>query len=78
VADAGAVHVVVCAVGGRRVGLVVGRILDVVEEAVGTRSPAARPGVLFTAVVQGRATEFLDVDAIVRAADAEFAGATRG
>ena len=57
---------------GRRVGLVVGRILDIVEETIVTRSPASRPGVLFTAVVQGRVTEFLDVEAIVRSADPDF------
>jgi two-component system chemotaxis sensor kinase CheA len=59
-------QVVVYAGGGRRVGLVVGSILDIVEEEVVTRSEANRPGVQFTAVVQGRVTEFLDVSAIVR------------
>ena len=62
----GALQVAVCAAEGRRVGLVVGRILDVVEEAITTRAPAGRPGVLFTAVVQDRVTEFLDVAAVVR------------
>ena len=33
---------------------------------------AHRPGVLFTAVVQGRVTEFLDVKGIIRSADPEF------
>ncbi len=65
-------QVVVCAAGGRRVGLVVGRILDVVDEAITARSPAGRPLVLFTAIVQGRVTEFLDVEGLVRAADPEF------
>jgi two-component system chemotaxis sensor kinase CheA len=59
-------HVVVCAVDGRRVGLVVGRILDVIEETIVTRAPASRPGVLFTAVIQDRVTEFLDVETLVR------------
>jgi two-component system chemotaxis sensor kinase CheA len=59
------VQVVVYAREGRRVGLVVGRILDIVEETLVTRSGAGRPGVLFTAVVQDRVTEFLDVEAIV-------------
>jgi two-component system chemotaxis sensor kinase CheA len=58
------IQVVVCAAEGRRVGLVVGRILDIVEEAVVTRAPAGRPGVLFNGVVQDRVTEFLDVGAV--------------
>jgi two-component system chemotaxis sensor kinase CheA len=64
----GTMQVVVHASEGRRVGLVVSRILDVVEETIVTRSPAGRPGVLFTAVVQDRVTEFLDVEGIVRSA----------
>jgi two-component system chemotaxis sensor kinase CheA len=65
----GTVPVVVYASQGRRVGLVVDRILDITHEAIGARSPATRPGVLFTAVVQGRVTEFLDVERILGAAD---------
>jgi two-component system chemotaxis sensor kinase CheA len=66
------VQVVVYQDEGRRVGLVVGRILDIVEETLASRSRAPRPGVLFTAVVQGRVTEFLDVKGIIRSADPEF------
>jgi two-component system chemotaxis sensor kinase CheA len=62
------VPVVVYAGQGRRVELVVGRILDIVEAVIVTRSRAGRPGVLFTAVVQDRVTEFLDVEGIIRAA----------
>ncbi|QDU21968.1 chemotaxis protein CheA [Urbifossiella limnaea] len=61
-------QVAVCAADGRRVGLVVSRLLDVVEEAVTARAPAGRAGVLFTAVVQDRVTEFLDIAAVVKAA----------
>jgi two-component system chemotaxis sensor kinase CheA len=68
------VQVVVYAGKGRRVGLVVGRILDIVEETLGARSPANRPGVLFTAVVQRQVTEFLDIEGIIRSADPEFYG----
>jgi two-component system, chemotaxis family, sensor kinase CheA len=68
------VSVVVHSTQGRSVGLVVGRILDIVEASVVTRSKAERPGVLFTAVVQDRVTEFLDVEAIIRAADADVVG----
>jgi two-component system chemotaxis sensor kinase CheA len=68
----GSVQVVVYAGGGRRIGLVVGRILDIVEAPIETRSRASRPGVLFTAVVQDRVTEFLDTEAVIRAADPTF------
>jgi two-component system chemotaxis sensor kinase CheA len=54
------------------VGLIVDEILDIVEETVASRSPARRPGVAFTAVVQGRVTEFLDVDAVLGSADPVF------
>jgi len=73
--DAGAtVQVVVYAGQGQRVGLVVGSILDIVEETLVSRSRANRPGVLFTAVIQGRVTEFLDVEGLIRSADPEFFG----
>jgi two-component system chemotaxis sensor kinase CheA len=66
------VQVVVYAGEGRRAGLVVGSILDIVEETLASRSRANRPGVVFTAVVQGRVTEFLDVEGLIRAADPDF------
>jgi two-component system chemotaxis sensor kinase CheA len=69
------IQVVVYAREGRRVGLVVGRILDIIEEAITIRSAAGRPGVLFTAVVRDRVTEFLDVDAVIRSAAPGFAEA---
>jgi two-component system chemotaxis sensor kinase CheA len=63
------VQVVVYAGTSQRVGLVVDRILDIAEETLVSRAPAQRRGVLFTAVVQGRVTEFLDVEAIIRSTD---------
>ena len=57
---------------GRRVGLIVGSILDIVEETLVARSRANRPGVLFTAVIQGRVTEVLDIEGIIRQADPDF------
>lgn len=53
-------------------GLIVGRILDIVEEAIVTKSRARRRGVLYTAIVQDQVTEFLDVEALIRAADPDF------
>jgi two-component system, chemotaxis family, sensor kinase CheA len=66
------VQVVVYAGKTQRVGLVVDRIIDIAEETLVSRSPAHRPGVLFTAVIQGRVTEFLDVEGILRAADPDI------
>jgi two-component system chemotaxis sensor kinase CheA len=66
------VQVVVYAGEGRRVGLVVGQILDIAEETLVSRSRATRGGVLFTAVIQGRVTEFLDVEGVIRSVDPEF------
>jgi two-component system, chemotaxis family, sensor kinase CheA len=52
-----------------RIGLLVGRILDIVDEAVAARTPPLRSGVLFNSVVGGFVTEFLDIDEILRRAD---------
>jgi two-component system chemotaxis sensor kinase CheA len=59
-------QVIVVASQGRRAGLVVERIVDIAEEAVVARSDAHRPLVLYTAVIQGRVTEVLDVEQIMR------------
>lgn len=68
------VQVVVYANGGRRVGLVVGRILDIVEETIVSRTEGGRPGVLFSAVVQGRVTEFLDLEGVIRSVNPGLLG----
>jgi two-component system, chemotaxis family, sensor kinase CheA len=65
-------QVIVYAGKKQRIGLVVGEILDAVEETIGNRSPAQRAGVLFTAIIQGRTTEFLDIEWLIRAADPDF------
>jgi two-component system chemotaxis sensor kinase CheA len=66
VTETDALQVVVVAGKSQRVGLVVDRIVDIAEEALVVRSNTRRPGVLFTAVIQGRITEFLDVEAVLR------------
>lgn len=66
------IQVVVYSGHGRRVGLVIGRILDIVEEALTLRARASRNGVLFSAVIQERVTEFLDLEGIIRASDPGF------
>jgi two-component system chemotaxis sensor kinase CheA len=66
------IQVVVYSGGTRPVGLVVDRIIDIVEETLVSRSEAHRRGVMFTAVVQGRATEFLDIEAILGTVDSDL------
>ena len=61
-------QVVVYAEQGRSVGLVVERILDIVEEDVVLDRMAERAGILGTAVVQQRVTDMLDVKGVVQAA----------
>jgi chemotaxis signal transduction protein len=60
------ISVVVYSENDDRVGLIVGEILDIVEDPVMTRSHANRPGSLFCSVVKERVTEFIDVAALVR------------
>jgi two-component system chemotaxis sensor kinase CheA len=47
-------------------GLVVERILDIVEDHAEVKSPATRAGVLYAVVINERVTELLDVPAIKR------------
>ncbi|MEC4819819.1 MAG: chemotaxis protein CheW, partial [Scytonema sp. PMC 1069.18] len=51
------------------VGLVVDRILDIVEEPMTIKGVASRPGVLFSTVIQGQITEILDIEAVIRIAN---------
>jgi two-component system chemotaxis sensor kinase CheA len=62
-------QVVVHTSGDRLLGLVVDRIIDIVEESVELERAASRDGVLGTAVIQGRVTELLDLDAVGHGAD---------
>jgi two-component system, chemotaxis family, sensor kinase CheA len=60
----GSLQVVVCAAAGRRVGLVVDRILDVVDAAADSSGPGGH-GLVGTAIIQDRVTDLLDVSALV-------------
>ncbi|BDI20022.1 hypothetical protein ANSO36C_58240 [Nostoc cf. commune SO-36] len=51
------------------VGLVVDRILDIVEEPLSIKGIPSRPGVLFCAVIQGQITEILDIETVIRMAN---------
>lgn len=70
----GLIQVVVVAREGGPIGLVIDRIVDIVPGSAIVRTASCRPGVLYSAVVQDRVTEILDLDGILRT----FAGGTRG
>lgn len=57
---------------GRYVGVVVDKIIDIVEEKVTIKKGSAGKGLLGSAVVQSKVTDMLDVEGIIRQADPEF------
>ena len=70
--DSGVLQVVVYSQEGRNIGLVVDRILDIIEEPIDRQQPVRRSGLLGSAVIQERVTDLLDVAALVRAANPDF------
>jgi len=58
---------------GKSVGLVVGRINDIVKQSLAVQRSVSRPGILGSAVVQDRVTDLLDVEGIVRSVEGGFA-----
>jgi len=67
-ADQESLHVVVYSDQGRSVGLVVDRILDIVEESFVMQPRSERKGMLGSAVIQKRVTDILDVPGLIAAA----------
>jgi two-component system, chemotaxis family, sensor kinase CheA len=61
------IQVVVYCEGGHTVGLIVDRIVDIIEEQAALETLAARPGVMGSFVAQRHVTDLLDLPAIVRA-----------
>ncbi len=66
-------QVVVYSESGRSVGLIVDRIVDIVDEKLVLQNPAQRRGVLGSSVIQKRVTDLLDVPGVVRDALLSFA-----
>jgi two-component system chemotaxis sensor kinase CheA len=58
-----------------RVGIVVDRVIDVVQTEIVPARVGVRPGVLGSAVVQDVVTDLVDLDAVVAAAGVTLAGA---
>jgi two-component system chemotaxis sensor kinase CheA len=76
-AERGVLQVAVHTRGDRSVGLVLERILDVVDVSAELQAPGSRAGVKGTLLVGGRVAEYVDVEHLVRLADPEFF-ATKG
>ncbi len=70
----GKLQVVVYSEGGRHVGLVVDRIIDIVEETLTALRPATRKGVLGSLVIQSRVTEILDIKGLIQSQEAVLFG----
>jgi two-component system chemotaxis sensor kinase CheA len=72
------VQVVVFNDGESSVGMVVDEILDVVEEAVTVRQKSSRKGLLGSAVVGKRVTDFLDLNEVIHAVEGNWFEGTKG
>jgi two-component system, chemotaxis family, sensor kinase CheA len=72
-ADSGPIQVLVLNHEGRAFGLVVERILDIVEARADVASKATRKSVLYTVVIGERVTEVLDIPAILQIAGVDAA-----
>ena len=70
-------YVVVHDTGAERIGLVVDRIVDIVEDPLSVRGTQTRAGTTGTAVIQGRVTELLDARALIALARRPRAGDAR-
>ena len=62
-------QVLVCNDDGRTMGIIVERIVDIVEDPATVQSPATREGVRHAVVIQNRVTELLDIQTIQRIAE---------
>src|SRR5262249_21377658 len=61
---------------GQSFGLVVERILDIVEDRANVKSAATRESVLYSVVIADRVTELLDIPSILKSADASLTHAS--
>ncbi len=58
-------HLVVCRRGDGEFGLIVDEITDIIDEAILDVQPAGMAGLLGSAVIAGKMTDFLDVDGVM-------------
>lgn len=64
--------VILYAQGDRCIGLIVEQVCDVVDETLAVRHPIARSGMAGVAVIQGKVTDLLDVEGVIRRIDPDF------
>ena len=72
--DSAPIQVLVLTHEGRSCGLVVERILDIVEDRADVKTAATRANILYSVLIGDRVTELLDIPAILRSADWNTAG----
>lgn len=65
-------HVVVFSKGGKSAGLIVRQIMDIVDEVLEVTGSGSRAGVTGTAVIDGKVTELLDTEEVIRLGDPTF------
>lgn len=70
--DSEVLQVVVHTEKGRSVGLVVGRICDIVQETISAKRHAYGNGIFGSVVLQDKVTDLLDVRAVIQSADPSF------
>ena len=70
--DSDKIQVVVYSANGRSIGLVVDRIIDIVEDTLEVTRESSHTGVLSSVVIQDRVTDLVDVEGVVRAFDPSF------
>ena len=63
-------QVLVCNEEGRTLGIIVERILDIVQDRAEVKSPAVREGIQCAVVINDRVTELIDIPALQRIAEA--------
>jgi two-component system, chemotaxis family, sensor kinase CheA len=62
-------QVIVFADSNRRIGIIVDHIIDIVEASVKVTRSSSHPGLLGSAVVSGKMTDFLDLEAVIRSTE---------
>jgi two-component system chemotaxis sensor kinase CheA len=64
--------VVICTIDGRSCGLLVHRILDIVDANLKDATTGSRKGIEACSVISGRINEIIDLAAVIRLADPDF------
>ena len=65
-------------VGEKSYGLVVDRILDIVEQELTVQRKATRKGLMGTAVIGGKVTDLIDVNSVIGMFEVRYEGAALG